>query len=44
MMNPAGGKTNTMPGMVMPGDYKPDNDTNMTGMDMPAKDIKSKNN
>ncbi len=39
MMNPRGGKTSSMPGMVMPGDTKPDdskpvNDTNMTGMDM----------
>jgi len=43
MMNPEGGKTNTMPGMIMPGDSKPDNDTNMKGMDMTTKDIKTKN-
>jgi Cu(I)/Ag(I) efflux system membrane fusion protein len=35
MMNPHGGKTSSMPGMVMPGDTKPGNDTSMTGMDMP---------
>jgi membrane fusion protein, copper/silver efflux system len=34
MMNPNGGKTSSMPGMVMPGDSKPVNDTSMTGMDM----------
>jgi Cu(I)/Ag(I) efflux system membrane fusion protein len=34
MMNPRGGKTSSMPGMVMPGELKPDNDTSMTGMDM----------
>jgi Cu(I)/Ag(I) efflux system membrane fusion protein len=34
MMNPGGGKTSSMPGMVMPGDTKPDSDTGMTGMDM----------
>ena len=34
MMNPQGGKTSSMPGMDMPGDAKPDNDTSMTGMDM----------
>jgi Cu(I)/Ag(I) efflux system membrane fusion protein len=33
MMNPRGGKTSSMPGMVMPGDSKPGNDTSMTGMD-----------
>jgi Cu(I)/Ag(I) efflux system membrane fusion protein len=36
MMNPHGGKTSSMPGMVMPGDTKPGNDTSMTGMDMPG--------
>lgn len=35
MMNPEGGKTNTMPGMIMPGASKPGNDTNMKGMNMP---------
>jgi Cu(I)/Ag(I) efflux system membrane fusion protein len=34
MMNPRGGKTSSMPGMVMPGEPKPGNDTSMTGMDM----------
>ncbi len=39
MMNPRGGKTSSMPGMIMPGDAKPDdskpvNDTSMAGMDM----------
>jgi len=37
MMNPGGGKTNTMPGMVMPGDTKTDSDQPMTRMDMPEK-------
>ncbi|MFA5818056.1 MAG: efflux RND transporter periplasmic adaptor subunit [Bacteroidales bacterium] len=36
MMNPRGGKTSSMPGMVMPGDSKPGNDTSMAGMDMPG--------
>ena len=48
MMNPRGGKTSSMPGMIMPGDAKPDdskpvNDTSMSGMDMP-KDNKAKTN
>ena len=39
MMNPRGGKTSSMPGMVMPGDAnvndtKPSTDTSMAGMDM----------
>jgi Cu(I)/Ag(I) efflux system membrane fusion protein len=39
MMNPRGGKTSSMPGMVMPGDAnvgdtKPATDTSMAGMDM----------
>ena len=34
MMNPSGGKTNTMPGMIMPGNTKSDNKS-MEGMDMP---------
>ena len=39
MMNPRGGKTSSMPGMIMPGDAspgdsKPANDTSMAGMDM----------
>jgi len=37
MMNPRGGKTSAMPGMVMPGDTKTDSDQPMTGMDMPEK-------
>jgi Cu(I)/Ag(I) efflux system membrane fusion protein len=41
MMNPRGGKTSSMPGMIMPGDAnpgdtKPVNDTSMAGMDMPG--------
>ncbi len=32
MMNPRGGKTSSMPGMLMPGDSRPDNDTSMKGM------------
>jgi Cu(I)/Ag(I) efflux system membrane fusion protein len=43
MMNPMGGKTSSMPGMVMPGDSKPGNDTSMTGMDMPGDSTRSKN-
>jgi Cu(I)/Ag(I) efflux system membrane fusion protein len=39
MMNPHGGKTSSMPGMIMPGDKKtgnsnPVNDTSMAGMDL----------
>ena len=34
MMNPGGGKTSSMPGMIMPGDSKSGNDTSMKGMDM----------
>jgi len=44
MMNPIGGKTSTMPGMVMPGDNKPDNNTSMKGMDMSGDSTKSKKN
>ena len=45
MMNPRGGKTSSMPGMIMPGDAKPDdakpvNDTSMKGMDMPGDKTK----
>src|SRR5664280_38301 len=32
MMNTPGGKTSSMPGMVMPGDSKPDNDSSIQGM------------
>jgi Cu(I)/Ag(I) efflux system membrane fusion protein len=41
MMNPEGGKTNTMPGMIMPGDSKSVNDTSMKGMDMSSDSTKS---
>jgi Cu(I)/Ag(I) efflux system membrane fusion protein len=34
MMNPEGGKTSTMPGMIMPGDSKPVKDSTMKVMDM----------
>jgi Cu(I)/Ag(I) efflux system membrane fusion protein len=34
MMNPGGGKTSSMPGMVMPGDSIPSNDRSMKGMNM----------
>ena len=40
MMNPIGGKTSSMPGMIMPGDTKPVNDKSMTGMDMPGDTVK----
>ena len=40
MMNPIGGKTSSMPGMIMPGDSKPDNDKSMPGMDMPDDTVK----
>ncbi len=48
MMNPRGGKTSSMPGMIMPGDAKTDNskpvnDTSMKGMDMSGDSSKSKN-
>jgi Cu(I)/Ag(I) efflux system membrane fusion protein len=43
MMNQQGGKTSPMPGMIMPGDSKPVNDTSMAGMDM-SKNNKAKNN
>jgi Cu(I)/Ag(I) efflux system membrane fusion protein len=44
MMNPMGGKTNSMPGMVMPGDPKPGAKTDMKGMDMSGDGTKSKMN
>jgi membrane fusion protein, copper/silver efflux system len=40
MMNPRGGKTSSMPGMVMPGDAKSANDTSMKGMDMSGDSTK----
>jgi len=36
MMNPGGGKTSSMPGMVMPGDTKTGDDQKMPGMVMPG--------
>ena len=36
MMNPAGGKTNTMPGMIMPDDTKSDEKQSTKEMDMPS--------
>jgi len=42
MMNPRGGKTSSMPGMIMPGDSKSENDTTMKGMDMSGDSTKSK--
>jgi Cu(I)/Ag(I) efflux system membrane fusion protein len=44
MMNPMGGKTNSMPGMVMPGDSKPRTDDDLKGMDMSGGSTKSKMN
>jgi len=38
MMNPDGGKTNTMPGMDMSGDDKTKNEQSMPGMDMSDSD------
>jgi Cu(I)/Ag(I) efflux system membrane fusion protein len=43
MMNPGGGKTSSMPGMIMPDNAKPVSDTSMAGMDM-SKENKTKNN
>jgi Cu(I)/Ag(I) efflux system membrane fusion protein len=42
MMNPTGGQTSSMPGMVMPGDSKPRAETSMKGMDMSGDSGKSK--
>jgi Cu(I)/Ag(I) efflux system membrane fusion protein len=44
MMNPRGGKTSSMPGMVMPGDSKPGTDTDMKEMDMSGDSAKMKKN
>jgi len=41
MMNPGGGKTSSMPGMVMPGDTKAGDDQKMPGMDMPGDSVES---
>jgi Cu(I)/Ag(I) efflux system membrane fusion protein len=40
MMNPQGGATSSMPGMVMPGDTKTGDDQSMPGMDMPGDPAK----
>jgi membrane fusion protein, copper/silver efflux system len=42
MMNPTGGRTSSMPGMVMPGDSKSETDTDMKGMDMSGDSTKTK--
>jgi Cu(I)/Ag(I) efflux system membrane fusion protein len=42
MMNPMGGKTNSMPGMVMPGESKSGTDTDMKGMNMSGDSTKTK--
>jgi len=42
MMNPEGGKTNTMPGMIMPGDSKSGTEQNKQEMDMPSAGAKSR--
>ena len=44
MMNPEGGKTNTMPGMIMPGDSKSGPGQSTEEMNMPSPDAKSKSN
>jgi Cu(I)/Ag(I) efflux system membrane fusion protein len=44
MMNPKGGQTSSMPGMVMPGDSKHVTDRSMKGMDMSEDSVKSKRN
>jgi len=41
MMNPRGGKTSSMPGMIMPDDDKPVNDTSMAGKDMSGDNSKA---
>jgi Cu(I)/Ag(I) efflux system membrane fusion protein len=40
MMNPTGGQTSSMPGMIMPGDSKHRADSSMSGMDMPGDSLK----
>jgi membrane fusion protein, copper/silver efflux system len=42
MMNPRGGKTSSMPGMIMPGVSKSDKQKSMEGMDIPRDDSRSK--
>ena len=41
MMNPMGGKTESMPGMVMPDDSKSDDNQKMPGMDMQGRPMKT---
>ena len=41
MMNSEGGKTSTMPGMIMPGDSKSDDKQSKPGMDTSGSDAKS---
>jgi len=43
MMNTAGGKTSTMPGMVMPGDQNPANEQVKKGMAMPGDNAGQEN-
>jgi len=44
MMNPSGGKTNAMPGMIMPGDSKSEEKKSMPEMEMPGdKKVNSSN-
>jgi Cu(I)/Ag(I) efflux system membrane fusion protein len=42
MMNPTGGQTSSMPGMVLPGDYKHGSVPNMKRMETPGDSLKSK--
>ena len=42
MMNPGGGITSTMPGMIMPGDSKSETNSDMKGMDMSGDSTKTK--
>jgi Cu(I)/Ag(I) efflux system membrane fusion protein len=42
MMNPKGGKTSSMPGMIMPGDSVPDDKQSMPGMNMPHGEANKK--
>jgi Cu(I)/Ag(I) efflux system membrane fusion protein len=41
MMNPRGGKTSSMPGMIMPGDVKSGDKQGMPGMDIPGGSLKT---
>jgi Cu(I)/Ag(I) efflux system membrane fusion protein len=42
MMNPGGGITSQMPGMIMPGDSKSETNSDMKGMDMSGDSTKTK--